>query len=167
LTIVGAQDGGTLPAKFTCAAQPPANTSPPLTWTDVPAGTQSFTIYVHDMDPRPAKGIEDVLIWLTWNVPASAKSIAENVPAVPELPDGSKQLVVAGRNGGPSRGYRSPCPPPGNPPHHYAFELFALDIKLDVPPTAARADVMKAMDGHVIGHAVIITTFGRPATQPQ
>jgi phosphatidylethanolamine-binding protein (PEBP) family uncharacterized protein len=53
-----------------------------------------------------------------------------------------------------------PCAPPG-PPHHYAFELFALDTKLDLPPTASRSEVMKAMDGHILADAVLTTNFHR------
>jgi Raf kinase inhibitor-like YbhB/YbcL family protein len=165
LAIASVPDGGVLPAKFTCAAQPPAHTSPTLSWTDAPPGTQSFVVYVHNMDPRPAKGIEDVLHWLMWNIPANARSIPENVPPAAELPDGSRQLVTAGRNGGPSTGYRAPCPPPGVPANHYAFEVFALDNRLEAAVGATRADVLKAMDGHVLGHAIVIALFGRPAVQ--
>jgi phosphatidylethanolamine-binding protein (PEBP) family uncharacterized protein len=45
--------------------------------------------------------------------------------------------------------------------HHYAFELFALNEKLDLPATATRADVLKAMDGHIAEHATIVAPFNR------
>ena len=77
------------------------------------------------------------------------------------LPDGSHQTNGnAGQNG--NFGYRPPCPPQDVPvAHHYAFELFALDQKLDLPATATRADVMKAMDGHIAGHAALVAPFNR------
>jgi Raf kinase inhibitor-like YbhB/YbcL family protein len=153
-------DMGNLPAKYSCAGNP-ANVSPSLSWSNAPAGTQSFVILVHDLEPRPNKGIEDNLHWLVWNIPATATSLAEGVQPVATLPDGSMQVVAAGRAGGPPTGYRGPCPPPGQP-HHYPFEVFALDSKLDsVGAGATRADVMNAMNGHVVGHAVLMTKFDR------
>ena len=64
-----------------------------------------------------------------------------------ELPDGSRQ--VAGGRG--IMGYRPPCAPPGAGPLHYQFKIYALDQMLTLPSTATRADIMKAMDGHIVG----------------
>jgi Raf kinase inhibitor-like YbhB/YbcL family protein len=153
-------DMGNFPAKYSCSGTP-ANVSPPLSWSNAPAGTQSFVVLVHDLEPRPGKGIEDNLHWLVWNIPATTMSLAEGAPATATLPDGSLQVTAAGRNGGPPAAYRGPCPPPGQP-HHYSFDVFALDSKLDsVVAGAARADVMNAMNGHVLGHAVLMTKFDR------
>ncbi len=159
LTSPAFADAARIPEKFGCSAQP-ANVSPALQWSDVPAGSLSLTLILHDLEPRPAKGVEDFLHWMLWNIPATASQLPEGVAATPEQPDGTRQAVSQGRNGGPAIGFRSPCPPPPLP-HHYVFELFALDTKLDVPPSGTRADVMKAMDGHVIGHAVLVGLFNR------
>jgi Raf kinase inhibitor-like YbhB/YbcL family protein len=80
------------------------------------------------------------------------------VPAKSPLGDGAVQYLAKGRGG--IIGYRSPCPPAGAP-HHYVFTLFALDAKLDLPATATRDEVEKAMAGHVLGQGVIVGLFTR------
>jgi Raf kinase inhibitor-like YbhB/YbcL family protein len=155
LTSPAFTDSSPIPTKFTCSAQPAA-VSPALEWTDVPKGTVSFTLIFHDLEPHPNKGSEDVLHWIAWNIPADATHLSENVPATADLPDGTRQ----GHNIRGDVGYRGPCPPPGIP-HHYTFELYALDTKLDLPATAKRAEVLNAMDGHIIGHAVLVGLFHR------
>jgi hypothetical protein len=154
-------DGKPIAQKYTCAAGAEA-VSPALQWVDAPRGTASFALIVHDMEPRPRKGVDDILHWMVWNMPGIANSLPEGVSAASgDLPDGSHQINgFAGQNG--NFGYRPPCPPQDVPvAHHYAFELFALDEKLDLPEKATRADLLKAMDGHIIGHATIVSTFNR------
>jgi Raf kinase inhibitor-like YbhB/YbcL family protein len=161
LTSTDIADGKTIAGKFTCAAGPEA-VSPALQWMQAPRGTESFALIVHDMEPRPRKGVDDILHWMVWNMPASANQLPEGVsPASADLPDGSHQTNGnAGQNG--NFGYRPPCPPQDVPvAHHYAFELFALDQKLDLPAAATRADLLKAMDGHIAGHAALVTPFNR------
>ncbi len=154
-------DGSQLPAKFTCAAGPDA-VSPALRWVQAPRGTASFALILHDMEPRPRKGNDDILHWMVWNIPATATQFPQAVPSnTPVLPDGSYQT-----NGNPGQGgitgYRPPCPPQNVPvAHHYAFELYALDTKVDLPETATRADLMKEMEGHIMAHASIVAPFNR------
>jgi Raf kinase inhibitor-like YbhB/YbcL family protein len=93
-----------------------------------------------------------------WNIPGSAKGLPENMPPQPTLPDGT----VQGKNAGDTVGYRGPGAPATGPKHHYTLELFALDTKLDLGPDASRADVMKALNGHVLGKAVYVGLFHRP-----
>jgi Raf kinase inhibitor-like YbhB/YbcL family protein len=154
-------DGKPIAAKYTCAAGAEA-VSPALQWMQAPRGTASFALIVHDMEPRPRKGVDDILHWMIWNMPAGANSLPEGVSAAGgDLPDGSHQTNgFAGQNG--NFGYRPPCPPQDVPvAHHYAFEIFALDMKLDLPTTATRADLLKAMDGHIAGHATLVAPFNR------
>ena len=154
-------DGKALAAKYTCSAGADA-VSPALQWMQPPRGTASFTLIVHDMEPRPRKGVDDILHWMVWNMPAGANSLPEGVSSAgADLPDGSHQTNGNAGQGG-NFGYRPPCPPQDVPvAHHYAFELFALDEKLDLPANATRADVMKAMDGHIAGHASLLAPFNR------
>ena len=154
-------DGKPIAGKFTCAAGPNA-VSPALQWMQAPRGTESFALIVHDMEPRPRKGVDDILHWMVWNMPASANQLPGGVSAASaDLPDGSHQTNGFAGQGG-NFGYRPPCPPQDVPvPHHYAFELFALDQKLDLPATATRADLLKAMDGHIAGHATLVAPFTR------
>ena len=154
-------DGKQMAGKFTCAAGPEA-VSPALQWVQPPRGTESFALIVHDMEPRPRKGVDDILHWMIWNLPASANQLPQGVSAASaDLPDGSHQTNGFAGQGG-NFGYRPPCPPQDVAvPHHYAFELFALDQKLDVPTPVTRADLLKAMDGHIAGHAALVAPFNR------
>jgi Raf kinase inhibitor-like YbhB/YbcL family protein len=156
-------DGAILPAKYTCSAGQDA-LSPPLRWMNAPTARAmvTFALIVHDMEPRPGKGVDDILHWMVWNIPAVANGFPEGIsPAAPDLPDGSHQT-----NGNPGQGgimgYRPPCPPQNVAlPHHYVFELFALDTRPDLPATATRTDLLKAMDGHIVAHASVIAPFNR------
>ncbi len=146
-----------LPAKYGCAGG--SNISFPLTWANAPAATQSFAVVVSDIDLRQARGHVAPSHWVLWNIPATVTSLPEGVPAVPELPDGSRQTITAGRNGAPGTGYRAMCPP-GTQIHHYAIELYALDTKLDALATGAQVtDLYAAIDGHVIGHQIMVVPF--------
>lgn len=160
LTSAGFRDGGEMPAKY---SQNGDEVSPPLAWTGTPDSTKSFVLVFHDLDsPVGNNGTDDVVHWMVWNIPGAATSLAEHVPQGPELPDGSRQIAVTGPY------YRGPAAPASGPPHHYVFELFALDITLDVPavgatPAATRAAVMAAMAGHVRGKANAVVLYRRPA----
>jgi Raf kinase inhibitor-like YbhB/YbcL family protein len=150
-------DGSFLAVRYTCTAGPAA-VSPDLHWTNAPRDTASYVLIVHDMEPRPRKGLDDILHWMVWNIAPTATQLPEAIPGdTQQLPDGSMQTNGNPGQGG-NMGYRPPCPPAG-PSHHYAFELFALDQKVDVPGTATRADVLKAMDGHILAHAALIAPY--------
>jgi Raf kinase inhibitor-like YbhB/YbcL family protein len=155
LSSPGYNDGADIPVKYSCSATPAA-VSPALQWTNTPKGTASFTLIFHDPDAHPNKGMSDVTHWIVWNIPATATGLPENVPAAPKMDDGA----IQGKNIRGVNGYQGPCPPPGKP-HHYTFELYVLDNTLDLGPDALRADVMKAMDGHIIGKAVYVGFFHR------
>jgi Raf kinase inhibitor-like YbhB/YbcL family protein len=153
------QDGGMVPDKYTAASPTPV--TPPLTWTNTPAGTQSFVLIVHDVDVVMGRGMGDNPHWVVFNIPATATSLAEGLPSTPTLPDGSIQMGRPGRGGAPATaGYFPFAPPPGFV-HHYNFDLYALDIKLPLDTGASRADIEKALDGHVVGKAVLETRFKR------
>ena len=159
MTTTAFEDGGVIPDKYTQAAGPTAP-SPALNWSQVPEGTQSFVLLMHDPEPVLAKGSKmDITHWLIWNIPATSTGLAEGV-AAGELPDGSRQVSLR------SNAYMGPGAPPG-PYHHYTFELYALDTKLDVPQgepqqaSETRNAVVNAMDGHVLGKAVLVGRFHR------
>jgi len=153
LTSPDLVDGGVIPDKFTMKAGA-AVVQPKLEWTNVPPGVVSFALLFHDPDGAPGKKVEDVTHWMVFNIPATATSLQANVSTDPKLADGTIQI-----KGTRQVGYMGPGAGAAGPYHHYTFELFALDTKLDLGPDAARADVMKAMDGHVVAKGVLEGRF--------
>ena len=163
LTIPGFPDGGQIPVKFSQAAEgaaPGEGTSPAMSWANTPAGTRSFVLHMHDLDVARNKTTDDQAHWVVWNIPAAATGLPEGVPKGPTLADGSHQISATGQM------YRGPGAGANGPKHHYMFEVYALDAKIDVQPTAdafeTRANVMKAIQGHVLAKAVYGGLFRRP-----
>jgi Raf kinase inhibitor-like YbhB/YbcL family protein len=159
------QDVSRIPTKYTCVAtEPPPSgprnistgISPQIQWTNVPKGTASFVLILHDPDAHVPKAPTDVTHWIVFNIPADTTQLPENVAQGAPLADGSLQ----GTNITGKAGYQGPCAPPGAP-HHYTFELLALDQKLDLPQGATREQIRDAVKGHVLGSAVYIGLFNR------
>ena len=155
LTTPAFADGTEIPPKYTQSAPNPI--SPKLEWSNVPPNTASFVLLMHDPDVAVQKKTTDVLHWLVFNIPGSARELPEGVPADVKLADGTIQL----KNSGNVVGYRGPGAGAAGPHHHYTLELFALDTKLDLGPDATRADVMSAIDGHILGKGVLVGRFHR------
>lgn len=155
LTSPSFSDGGVIADMYTQANATPI--SPALSWENAPAGTNSFVLILHDPDVAVAKSATDNLHWLVFNLPATARALPEGVPSTERLPDGAIQALNVGK----TVGYRGPGARAPGPYHHYTFELYALDGKLALGPDATRADVLKAMDGHVLGKAVTVARFHR------
>ena len=148
LTSTDIRPGAEIPAAQIyprCGGQ---NVSPQLSWSGAPAGTMSFALIFHDGDVHPGKTFSDVTHWIAWNIPATAKGLPANV-AAGDLPDGTHQ----GANIARQNAYMGPCPPKGLP-HHYTLEVYALDSKLDLPATAGRDDLEKALGGHILASGV-------------
>ena len=139
---------GHIPAKHTCDGD---DASPPLAWRGAPAGTMSFALIVDDPDAPDPKAPKRVFVhWVAWDIPASATGM-----------DGSKR---EGTNDGGSRGYMGPCPPIGR--HRYFFKLYALDTQLgDLGSATTKADLERAMKGHVLGQAELIGTYEHPSAR--
>ncbi len=153
LSSASFQDGGVIDDRYSMKS--PAPVSPAFSWQNAPAATVGFTLILHDVDSLPRPGFPDNLHWLIFNLPATATGLAEGVPAQPQLPDGSIQTL----NGSRKTGYL----PLGARIvyHHYVAELFALDTRLPLGPGATRADVLAAMEGHVIAKAAYEGRFHR------
>jgi hypothetical protein len=149
------EDGGVIPNKYTQAVPNPV--SPQLTWTHVPAGTVTFVLLMHDPDVAMGKKTDDVTHWMAFNIPGSATELASGQSAEPKLADGMIQIVNTGRK----VGFMGPGAGAAGPYHHYTFELFALDTKLDLGPEAMRDQVVAAMQGHILGKGVLTCRFHR------
>lgn len=149
ITSTAFADGQPIPAKYTADG---ADISPPLVWTNTPAGTKSFALVTDD--PNAPAGIW--VHWVIYNLPPTAMTLAEDTPKLPQLPDGASQ----GMNSFKKASYNGPAPPPGKV-HHYFFKIYALDAALDLKPGATKADLLNAMDGHVLAQGQLMGTYQR------
>ena len=143
------RDGGYIPEKYTCSAE---DISPPLMWKAVPRGTKSFVLICDDPDAPVGIWVH----WVIYNIPKDKFRFEENMPKSETLADGSLQ----GTNDFRKVGYGGPCPPPGKP-HRYFFKLYALDIRLALPPRATKQMVLNAMKGHILAEAVLVGLYNR------
>jgi len=142
--------GSAIPVGYSCKS--PNVESPPLAWKGVPGDAKTLVLIVKDPDAPHGTFIH----WVVYNLPASLSRLDANVPPTEKLANGGLQ----GANGLGQIGYKGPCPPPGAP-HHYHFELSALDTTLDLKPGATAAQVEEAAKGHVKTTGDLVGTFSR------
>jgi Raf kinase inhibitor-like YbhB/YbcL family protein len=140
------RDGAPIPAVYTCQG---ADVPPPLRWTGVSPDARSLVLIVEDPDaPDPRAPKMTWVHWVLYDLPPGDGGIGEG-----RLPPGS----ASGRNGWNRTGYGGPCPPIGR--HRYFFRLYALDTRLKFGDTPGKAEVVKAMAGHVLQRAVLMGTY--------
>jgi Raf kinase inhibitor-like YbhB/YbcL family protein len=154
LTTTAFDDGAVIPPKYTQLVPNPI--SPALKWTNVPENTVTFALIFHDPESVP-KRADDYLHWMVFNIPGSVRELPEGLSANPPLGDGAIQA----KNTHADVGYRGPGAAAVGPYHHYTFELYALDIRLNLTSDATRADVLQAMSGHILAKAVLVGRFHR------
>jgi len=142
-------NGETIPKKFTCDGP---DVSPQLSWKEAPAAARSFALIMDDPDAPAGTWVH----WVLYNLPANTSQLPEGLEKQEQLATGALQ----GRNEFRKIGYGGPCPPPGTP-HHYYFKLFALDTKLNLKAGATKADLERAMKGHILGEAELMGRYGR------
>ena len=140
--------GGMIPAKYTCDG---ADISPPLTWPDPPAGTESFALIMDDPDAPVGTWVH----WVIWNIPATARGLEENVPKTASLPNGARQ----GTNDFKRNGYGGPCPPSGT--HRYFFRLYALGSTLSLSPETTKSVLEDTMRRHILAQSELIGKYTR------
>jgi Raf kinase inhibitor-like YbhB/YbcL family protein len=141
-------DGENIPKKYTCDAE---NVSPELHWSDPPAA-KAFALIVDDPDAPSGTWVH----WVLVDLPAAARDLPEAAGKAAPLPSGAQQ----GKNDFGKSAYGGPCPPPGKP-HRYFFKLYALDAKLSLKEGVSKAEVEKAIEGHILGQAQLIGRYGR------
>src|SRR5271169_473538 len=165
VTTTAWPDGGEVPPKNAYRGE---NKSPAFEfhWSKgpdpaaAPEGLQTYAVIFHDVENSSNKTTADTLHWSAFNIPGTAKGLPEGLGSG-DLADGTRNGPgIAGRGGNPPV-YFGPGAGPG-PIHHYLFEFYALDTKLDLPGTTTREDLLKAMDGHVIGKAAYYGRFHAP-----
>lgn len=142
------EQGKAIPRTYSCSGD---DASPPLQWLGAPANTKSFALIMDDPDAPLGTWVH----WVVFNIPADANSLPEKIVAQAQLPDGIQQ----GRNSSGKNGYSGPCPPSGT--HRYFFRLYAVDITLDLPANTGKDQLLKAIEGHILGQAELMGTFSR------
>ena len=129
------------------------NVSPPLSWSNPPAGTTSYTMIMYDPEGRGGLG---VVHWVAYGIPASVTSFAEGEVSKPS------DKYVGGTSTPKLAHYFGPCTPPGDW-HHYTFTLIATDLDPKaLQPGLTRDDLFKALEGHAKGAAGLIGRFTKP-----
>lgn len=145
--------GGAIPSRHTCDG---ADVSPPLTWGDPPAGTQSFALVVDDPDaPDPAAPRVRWVHEVVYDLPAGARALREGVRSAADLPVGAR----FGANDWGKPAWGGPCPPIGR--HRYFFTLYALDVVLGDRGALPKRALEAAMQGHVLGQGELVGTYER------
>lgn len=152
LTSEAFGDHGPIPAAYTCDDR---DGSPPLGWTDLPAGTRSLALIVDDPDaPDPAAPQRTWVHWVLYNLPPTSTGLPAAISDT-ELPPGTRQ----GKNDWDRTGYGGPCPPIGR--HRYFHKLYALDVVLPDLGEPTKAVLEAAMQGHVLAESQLVGTYER------
>jgi Raf kinase inhibitor-like YbhB/YbcL family protein len=141
---------GEIPSTYTCQGK---DASPPLVWSGLPEGTKSLALIVDDPDaPDPAAPKRTWVHWVLYDIPPTASGLDEAMTSA-RLPAGTRE----GTNDWNRTGYGGPCPPIGR--HRYFFKLHALDLVLPDLGPARKAEVEKAMEGHVLAKVELVGTY--------
>ena len=148
LTSTAFNDGQPMPRAYTCDG---VNISPPLEWSGVPGTAKTVAIVCDDPDAPGGIWVH----WVIYNLPADNIGLVENLPATEALKAGGFQ----GKNDFSKTGYGGPCPPSGT--HRYFFKIYALDSELALKAGATKAELTKAMDGHIVIEGQLIGTYRR------
>ena len=140
---------GMIPAIHTCDG---SDISPPLKWSGGPPSVKSLALIVDDPDaPDPAAPKMTWIHWVLYNIPPGVNEFPQG--AANSLPPGTRE----GSNSWQRTGYGGPCPPIGT--HRYFFKLYALDKVLPDLGKPSKAQLLKAMEGHVVAYAELIGTY--------
>lgn len=129
---------GMIPSKFTCDGD---DINPPLSIDDLPENTKSLALIIEDPDAPRKTWIH----WVVYDMPVINQIREDSVP-------GTEGVNDFGR-----RAYGGPCPPSGT--HHYHFNLFALDSRLNLKQGALKKDVEEAMKGHILAKAELVGLY--------
>lgn len=143
ITSSAYQEGQAIPSKYTCDG---GNNNPPLQFSEIPQNAQSLVLIMDDPDAPSG----DFVHWTVWNINPGTTSIAEN-----SVPQGAQE----GTTDFGTVGYGGPCPPSGE--HRYILNIYALDIILELPASARKQDILKAMNGHILGQGQLIGKYQR------
>ena len=148
VTSTAFTEGQPIPKQYTCDG---INISPPLEWSGVPQTAKTIAIICDDPDAPVGTWVH----WVLYNLTSDKIGLIENTPATETLPGGGMQ----GTNDFKKFGYGGPCPPSGT--HRYFFKLYALDAELSLKSGATKADLEKAIEGHIVSQGQLMGTYRR------
>jgi len=148
LTSSAFAESGMIPPQYTCDGQ---DVSPPLRWESVPEGTGSIALICDDPDAPMGTFVH----WVLYNLPANVKELPEGVPVEETLPNGARQ----GTSDFGTTGYGGPCPPGGT--HRYFFKIYALDAPVELSACATKAELLGAMEGHILAQGQLMGKYKR------
>ena len=135
------------------------NVSPAIMWSGAPASTKQFALILDDPDAQ--FGGQNFVHWVVYKIPAAAKGLPAELPMDATLATPADIAgTIQGLSGFRRPGYRGPAPPPGKP-HHYTFTVYALDADLALAEGLTKADLLKAMDGHIVGQGSLVAIYER------
>jgi Raf kinase inhibitor-like YbhB/YbcL family protein len=149
------EDGGRIPKRYSGEGE---DVSPALEWGEVPSGTKELALVCDAPDaPSPQPWVH----WVIYKLAAELRGLPEGIVRKERLEEPAG--AVQGKNSWRSDnvGYRGPMPPPGHGVHHYHFKLYALDAALGLAPGATKEELLRAMDGHVLGRGEVVGTYER------
>lgn len=136
------QQGAAIPEKHTGDGD---DVSPPLSWSEGPAGTVTYALVMDDPDAPMGTWLH----WTIWNLKTT--KLEEGASKRP--PAGSAQ----GQNSWKRTGYGGPKPPSGT--HRYFFRVYALDASLDLKEGADRDALETAIRGHVLAQGELMGRY--------
>jgi Raf kinase inhibitor-like YbhB/YbcL family protein len=142
-------DGRQMPVQFGCSGD---GMSPPLRWSEVPAGTKSMVVIVDDVD-YPKIHDEPFVQWLAYNIPAGLGSLPEGASQDTKGPLAGNQ----GQNGNGKTGWAPPCPPCGT--HRYHFKIYALKEYLNLKPGSSKTRLLGEMTDKILGRGDFIGRY--------
>jgi Raf kinase inhibitor-like YbhB/YbcL family protein len=143
ITSTAFKEGDKIPRQYTCDDQ---NVSLPLAWTNVPTGTVSLALIMDDPDAPSGTWVH----WVLFNLPADTTGLGQ----------GKNGGGTEGKNDFNKLGYGGPCPPRGST-HRYFIKLYALDAQLELKGGTSKAQVEKAMQGHILGQGQLMGKYSR------
>ena len=141
-------EGSMVPQEYTCDGE---DISPPLAWSGVPDGTKSLALICDDPDAPMGTWVH----WVLFNIPAHIMELPAKIPPEKIIQNGAKH----GINDFRKFGYGGPCPPGGT--HRYYFKLYALDTEINVETGITKAQLLKAMEGHILAEGQLMGRYSR------
>jgi Raf kinase inhibitor-like YbhB/YbcL family protein len=148
ITSAAFSEGGMIPRDYTCDGR---DISPPLAWNGIPEGTKGLALICDDPDAPMGTWVH----WVMFNIPATANELPQGIPPEQVLESGARH----GINDFRKFGYGGPCPPGGT--HRYYFNVYALDTELVEKPGISKAELLKAMEGHILAEGQLMGRYAR------